>query len=538
MIVNGKLIDIKNREIYNASIVVKKNKIESIKRLNENINNLPYILPGFIDAHVHIESSMLTPTEFARLAVAHGTVATVSDPHEIGNVLGVKGVEFMIENSKLTPFKFYFGAPSCVPATSFETSGASITASDVDYLLQKPEILYLAEMMNWPGVLNKDLEVISKIRLAQKYNKPVDGHAPGLLGEQAKQYIDAGITTDHECFTYDEARNKLDNGMKVIIREGSAAKNFEALIELLDTDYLNIMFCSDDKHPDSLIEGHINELVKRALNKGLGLFKVLQVACLNPIKHYNLDVGQLRVGDDADFITIDNLNSFNVTNTYIKGQHVAQNGKSLLHNIPSLHPNNFKAEKKAEKEFKQKNTTEIIPVIEVIDGELITNRLNLKAKVENGLNVSDISRDILKITVVNRYNINAKPSISFIKNFGLKNGAIASSVGHDSHNIICIGVDDGSMTKAINLIIEAKGGISAVSNSSSMLLELPIGGLMTDKDGYEIANQYILIDKMVKEMGCDLTAPFMSLSFMALLVIPSLKLSDLGLFDGMKFQFV
>ena len=538
MIVNGKLIDIKNREIYNASIVVKKNKIESIKRLNENINNLPYILPGFIDAHVHIESSMLTPTEFARLAVAHGTVATVSDPHEIGNVLGVKGVEFMIENSKLSPFKFYFGAPSCVPATSFETSGASITVSDVDYLLQKPEILYLAEMMNWPGVLNKDLEVISKIRLAQKYNKPVDGHAPGLLGEQAKQYIDAGITTDHECFTYDEARNKLDNGMKVIIREGSAAKNFEALIELLDTDYLNIMFCSDDKHPDSLIEGHINELVKRALNKGLGLFKVLQVACLNPIKHYNLDVGQLRVGDDADFITIDNLNSFNVTNTYIKGQHVAQNGKSLLHNIPSLHPNNFKVEKKAENEFKQKNTTEIIPVIEVIDGELITNRLNLKAKVENGLNVSDISRDILKITVVNRYNINAKPSISFIKNFGLKNGAIASSVGHDSHNIICIGVDDVSMTKAINLIIEAKGGISAVSNSSSMLLELPIGGLMTDKDGYEIANQYIMIDKMVKEMGCDLTAPFMSLSFMALLVIPSLKLSDLGLFDGMKFQFV
>ena len=538
MIVNGKLIDIKNREIYNASIVVKKNKIESIKRLNENINNLPYILPGFIDAHVHIESSMLTPTEFARLAVAHGTVATVSDPHEIGNVLGVKGVEFMIENSKLSPFKFYFGAPSCVPATSFETSGASITASDVDYLLQKPEILYLAEMMNWPGVLNKDLEVISKIRLAQKYNKPVDGHAPGLLGEQAKQYIDAGITTDHECFTYDEARNKLDNGMKVIIREGSAAKNFEALIELLDTDYLNIMFCSDDKHPDSLIEGHINELVKRALNKGLDLFKVLQVACLNPIKHYNLDVGQLRVGDDADFITIDNLNSFNVTNTYIKGQHVAQNGKSLLHNIPSLHPNNFKVEKKAENEFKQKNTTEIIPVIEVIDGELITNRLNLKAKVENGLNVSDISRDILKITVVNRYNINAKPSISFIKNFGLKNGAIASSVGHDSHNIICIGVDDASMTKAINLIIEAKGGISAVSNSSSMLLELPIGGLMTDKDGYEIANQYIMIDKMVKEMGCDLTAPFMSLSFMALLVIPSLKLSDLGLFDGMKFQFV
>ena len=538
MIVNGKLIDIKNREIYNASIVVKKNKIESIKRLNENINNLPYILPGFIDAHVHIESSMLTPTEFARLAVAHGTVATVSDPHEIGNVLGVKGVEFMIENSKLSPFKFYFGAPSCVPATSFETSGASITVSDVDYLLQKPEILYLAEMMNWPGVLNKDLEVISKIRLAQKYNKPVDGHAPGLLGEQAKQYIDAGITTDHECFTYDEARNKLDNGMKVIIREGSAAKNFEALIELLDTDYLNIMFCSDDKHPDSLIEGHINELVKRALNKGLDLFKVLQVACLNPIKHYNLDVGQLRVGDDADFITIDNLNSFNVTNTYIKGQHVAQNGKSLLHNIPSLHPNNFKVEKKAENEFKQKNTTEIIPVIEVIDGELITNRLNLKAKVENGLNVSDISRDILKITVVNRYNINAKPSISFIKNFGLKNGAIASSVGHDSHNIICIGVDDVSMTKAINLIIEAKGGISAVSNSSSMLLELPIGGLMTDKDGYEIANQYIMIDKMVKEMGCDLTAPFMSLSFMALLVIPSLKLSDLGLFDGMKFQFV
>jgi len=527
MIIKGNLIDIKQNEIYSAAIHIQEGKISAINKLQENLIKAPYILPGFVDAHVHIESSMLTPTEFARLAVVHGTVATVSDPHEIGNVLGVEGVEFMIENGNKTPFKYFFGAPSCVPATIFETAGAVIDVADVDYLLQKKEVKYLAEMMNWPGVLNKDKTVFAKIALAQKYNKPVDGHAPGLLGEKAHQYIQAGISTDHECFTYEEAKNKLEHGMKVLIREGSAAKNFEALVGLIPEHYQNMMFCSDDKHPDSLVDGHINELVKRSLDKGIDLFKILQVACINPVEHYQLEVGQLKIGDDADFIMIDSLQSFHVQQTFIKGACVAKDGISLLPSIKASHPNNFKAALKSADQFKQAHTSEVIPVIEVIDGELITNRIDCAPNVINGYNESDVKSDLLKITVVNRYEKNATPAIAFIKNFGLQSGAIASSVGHDSHNIICIGVNDIAMTKVVNSIIDSKGGIAAINADKLLSIRLPIAGLMTDEDGYKISDQYIEIDKMVKEMGCSLTAPFMSLSFMALLVIPSLKLSDL-----------
>ena len=538
MTIVGNIIDIKAREIYPGLLTIKAGKIDSIQRIEEVGKQLPYLLPGFIDAHVHIESSMLVPTEFARMAVVHGTVATVSDPHEIGNVLGVEGVEFMIENGNQSPFKFFFGAPSCVPATTFETAGASITVDDVAYLLQKPTIKYLAEMMNWPGVLYKDKEVYAKIDLAKQMAKPIDGHAPGLKGQQAIEYIQAGMSTDHECFTLEEALHKLEQGMKIIIREGSAAKNFEALIELLPQYPDKMMFCSDDKHPDSLVEGHINQLVKRALAKGYDLFDVLQVACLNPIEHYDLEVGQLRVGDEADFILINNLEDFQVTHTYIKGQLVAQHGTSLLTNIPSTHPNNFQAHFKTANQFKQLNTSATIPVIEVIDGELITNRLDLSPKVIDGYNESDTDRDILKITVVNRYTPDATPAIAFIKNFRLQEGAIASSVGHDSHNIICVGVDDASIAKAINLVIESKGGLAAVSSTTEQILGLPIAGLMTDEDGYQVSENYLKLDGMVKEMGCQLQAPFMSLSFMALLVIPSLKLSDLGLFDGSAFEFV
>ncbi len=538
MTLQGNLIDIKNKEIYPVQISIKAGKIEDIRKLKEADTQLPYLLPGFIDAHVHIESSMLVPTEFARLAVVHGTVATVSDPHEIGNVLGVEGVEFMIENGNKSPFKFFFGAPSCVPATTFETAGASITVEEVDFLLQKPAIKYLAEMMNWPGVLFKDREVMEKIAIAKRIGKPIDGHAPGLKRQQATEYIQAGMSTDHECFTLEEAQHKLEQGMKIIIREGSAAKNFEALIALLPKYSDSIMFCSDDKHPDSLVEGHINQLVKRALAKGCDLFDVLQVACMNPIEHYDLEVGQLRVGDTADFILINNLEDFEITHTYIDGQLVAQAGTSFLSNIPSTHPNNFHAQPKTAKQFKQLNTSNTIPVIEVIDGELITNRLDLSPRIVNAYNESDITRDILKITVVNRYAPDASPAIAFIKNFGLQEGAIASSVGHDSHNIICVGVDDASIAKAVNLIIEAKGGLAAVSHKKEEIIRLPIAGLMTDEDGYRVSDNYLKLDGMVKEMGCTLQAPFMSLSFMALLVIPSLKLSDLGLFDGASFEFV
>ena len=536
MTITGNLIDIHTESIYPAEITISGDRIFSIKKISGNIAG-PYVLPGFVDAHVHIESSMLVPTEFARLAVVHGTVATVSDPHEIGNVLGVKGVEFMIENGKSSPFKFYFGAPSCVPATCFETAGAVIHAEDVEYLLAKPEIHYLAEMMNWPGVLNKDPEVYKKIQLAKKYGKPVDGHAPGLMGEDAASYVAAGISTDHECFTEKEALGKLQLGMHILIREGSAAKNFDALVNLIHDHYTQMMFCSDDKHPDSLVEGHINSLIKRALKKGIDLFKLLRVACYNPVLHYKLDVGLLREGDKADFIIIDNPVNFNVQKTFINGEMVAENGVSGLKSLPCLSLNNFNTHPISKQVLEVSHSGNDIAVIEVIDGELITKRLDTFPTVIAGLNVADTSRDILKIVVVNRYN-NTKPAIAFIKNFGLKEGALASSVAHDSHNVIAVGADDESIAKAINLIIEHKGGIAAVHKTKNKIIPLAVAGLMTQQDGYQVAKDYIEIDKMAKQMGSSLISPFMSLSFMALLVIPSIKLSDLGLFDGQKFTFI
>jgi adenine deaminase len=491
---------------------------------------------------------MLIPSEFARLAVVHGTVATVSDPHEIANVCGMNGVEFMIENGKTVPFKFNFGAPSCVPATTFETAGATLDSKDVGALLKRDDIKYLSEMMNFPGVLNEDAEVMKKIAAAHHLLKPVDGHAPGLRGEQAKQYIAAGITTDHECFTKEEALDKLQNGMKIIIRQGSAAKNFEALIDLLH-DYPNqMMFCSDDKHPDSLVIGHINQLCARAVAKGINLFKVLYAACMNPVLHYKLDVGLLQEGDPADFIVVKDLTNFKVSQTYINGELVSENGKSLIKSLSAGQAdqksgviNNFSCSKKNVEEFETPLTTYnsrlTIPVIEALDGQLITNKLFVQPKVLNGKIVSDPENDILKIVVVNRYK-NAPVAKAFIKNFGLKKGAIASSVAHDSHNIVAVGVDDESICRAVNLVIEQQGGVSAVDNGKEKVLALPVAGLMSNEDGYTIAEAYTAIDAMAKKLGSKLSAPFMTLSFMALLVIPHLKLSDLGLFDGDQFCFV
>jgi adenine deaminase len=532
---SANLVDIEQQAIYPARIIVQNGKIASVQRLNEQQDN--YILPGFIDAHVHIESSMLTPAEFARLAVVHGTVATVSDPHEIGNVMGVEGVQYMIENGKSVPFKFNFGAPSCVPATTFETAGAEITADDIDKLMQQDDIKYLAEMMNWPGVLHHDTDVYKKIAIAQKYNKPVDGHAPGLKGEQAKQYIAAGISTDHECFTAEEASDKLKYGMKILIREGSAAKNFDALAPLLHEHSDNMMFCSDDKHPDSLELGHINELVKRALDKNVELFKVLKAACINPVKHYKLDVGLLKEGDAADFIIVSDLEEFKILKTYIDGQVVAENGETRIEKVANKVINNFNTSLKKPGDFKIKNSSPTIRVIEALDGQLITNERLFEHKQTTPYLISDPNNDILKIAVVNRY-ADAPPAVGFISNFGLKRGAIASSVAHDSHNIIAIGVDDESLCRAVNLIIKEKGGISLTDHKTDNILPLPIAGIMTSEDGYKVAKQYADIDSRAKNLGSGLASPYMTLSFMALLVIPFLKLSDRGLFDGSGFRFV
>ncbi len=531
----GQVVSIEKRSIFSAEVTIDNGRILSIVKKEHDHKN--FILPGFIDAHIHIESSMLVPSEFARLAVCHGTVATVSDPHEIANVLGVEGVQFMIANGKKSPLKFHFGAPSCVPATSFETAGAIIDSEGIKELLASPDIYYLAEMMNYPGVLYNDPEVYKKISWAKHYNKPVDGHAPGLRGEEAKKYCAAGITTDHECFTKEEAQEKLELGMNVIIREGSAAKNFEVLIPLLPEHFEKMMFCSDDKHPDDLILGHINNLCARAVAKGVDIFKVLQAACINPAKHYNMNVGLLKEGDAADFIVVEDLKDFNVVQTYIDGELVAENGRSKIAAIPFETPNNFKVEPKTTEDFFLKPSGGHIRVIEALDGELITKEIKAESLIQNGNLVSNTTADILKMAVVNRYS-NKPPAIGFIKNFGLKKGAIASSVAHDSHNIIVVGTTDEEMCKAVNLIIKNRGGICAIGPDDEKSLALPVAGIMSDKDGWETGRLYQDIDGMSKILGCTLKAPFMTLSFMALLVIPNLKLSDKGLFSGSTFEFV
>jgi adenine deaminase len=537
------VIDLFANTITPATLHVANGRIHRITPTGATTPNpaLPYALPGFVDAHVHVESSLLVPSEFARLAVVHGTVATVSDPHEIGNVLGVAGVKYMLENGGQVPFKFCFGAPSCVPATPFETAGAEITAADIETLFQDhPKIGYLAEMMNWPGVLHRDADVMEKIRLAQQYGRPVDGHAPGLRGEDARQYAAAGISTDHECFTAEEALDKLAVGMKILVREGSAARNFEALIDLLPEHYEHMMFCSDDKHPDTLVLGHINQLVQRAVSRGQDVLQVLRVACRNPVEHYNLPVGLLREGDPADFILVDNLTDFSVQQTYLNGKLVAEKGQTMIPAVPVAVVNNFHTPPVQAADFQvvAPQAAATVRVIECFDGQLITARHDLPAHVENGLVLPNLEQDVLKLTVVNRYKP-AAPAVSFIQGFGLKQGALASSVGHDSHNITAVGCDDESLARAVNLVIAAQGGLAVVSpDGEELVLPLPVAGLMSDQEGYHVAEAYAAVDALSKQLGSPLQAPFMTLSFMALLVIPSLKLSDKGLFDGEAFRFV
>lgn len=532
----GNIVDIINKKVFPGSIKINQGKITAITP-DANAPKDRYIMPGFIDAHVHVESSMLVPSEFARLASVHGTVATISDPHEIGNVLGLEGVRYMLNNGRQVPFHFYFGAPSCVPATSFETSGATLDAQDIRTLFTEDGLIYLSEMMNYPGVLNRDPMVMEKISIAKELGKAVDGHAPGLRGEDAKRYASAGITTDHECFTLPEGQDKAALGMQILIREGSAAKNFEALHPLIKSHPAQVMFCSDDKHPNDLVVGHINQLVKRAIvDKGYDTWDVLRCACLNPVLHYKLDVGLLRVGDPADFIVVDNLRDFHVQQTYVKGQLIAENGKTLIPSVKAKEINHFHPRTISLADIAVKAKGQNVRVIQAFDGELITRGKVLPANIQAGLVVSDVKQDVLKLTVINRYS-KAPAATAFVQNFGLQKGAIASCIAHDSHNIIAVGVDDASICQAINALMQSKGGISVSNGKDCDVLPLPVAGLMSGDDGYKVAERYAAIDKKAKALGSKLQAPFMTLSFMALLVIPALKLSDKGLFDGEKFAF-
>lgn len=536
--VKGNYIDIRNRQIYPALVKVSGQKIASIKKLEEAQQQ--FILPGFIDAHIHIESSMVSPAAFSQAAAVFGTVATVSDPHEIANVCGMEGIYYMIHNAQKAAVKIHFGAPSCVPATFFETAGAIISKEDIKTLMQDPDIYYLAEVMNFPGVLNNDPELIAKIAAAKAAGKPADGHAPGLRGTAAAQYIAAGMSTDHECTTIEEALDKLAHGMKILIREGSAAKNFDALVPLFKTHAQQLMFCSDDKHPDELVKGHINQLVARAITAGYDLFDVLHAACLAPIDHYQLKVGDMRIGAPADFIVVEDTNAFKVLKTYINGQLVAENGQSLeVYTRPDL-INHFNRGPVQASDFSMQVDATLSEIsvnsIVALDGQLITLSEAATLTVINGAIGTDLKQDILKIAVVNRYQ-EAPVSIGFIKNFGLQYGAIASSVAHDSHNIVVVGVDDQSMSEAVNAIIAHKGGISLSNQTKTLCMPLPIAGLMTDKSAAEAAAEYELLDRAAKQTGTKLKSPFMTLSFMALPVIPSLKMTDKGLFNVDSFNF-
>ncbi len=533
-VLRGKIVDVIKKEIYSGCLTIRDGKIVETRR--EAHNESQYLIPGLIDAHIHIESSMLVPAEFAKLAVQHGTVSSVSDPHEIANVLGMKGVEYMIENGKTVPFKFFFGAPSCVPATAFESSGATFGLKETEELMKNSEIKYLAEMMNFPGVIYDDKLVHGKLKIAQKYNKPIDGHAPGLKGKELEKYIRSGISTDHECFTSEEALEKLKLGMKIQIREGSAARNYEALKELFNIEPDMLMLCSDDRHPDELLKGHINELVRRAIQDGYDPINVLRACTYIPSEHYKLNAGLLQEGDAADLIVVDSLHNFKVLETYIDGEKVAENGKCLFQTAKASPINIFEAQaiNKSQLEVLAKGSK--IRVIEALEGELITNELVIDAKIEDGKVLTDLDNDILKIAVINRYKP-SKPAVGFIKNFGLRQGAIASTVAHDSHNIICVGVSDEEICAAVNAIIGSKGGIVAARKGKVDILELPVAGIMSTDPGEKVAKDYERLDKLAKHFGCQLKAPYMTLSFMALLVIPSIKMSDMGLFNGSDFRF-
>ncbi len=532
--ISGHIVDVVAGKIFPGTIEVKSGKIASVTP-GDTVDN-QYILPGLIDAHVHIESSMLVPAEFARLAVVHGTTATVSDPHEIANVLGMDGIDFMIRNGNLSPFKFHFGAPSCVPATGFESSGAVINAAQIGELLQRDEILYLSEMMNFPGVIFGDEEVHQKLAFARQYNKPVDGHAPGLDSDDIKKYAAGGITTDHECTNIQEAIDKINSGMHILIREGSAARNFDALVSLLGTHPEKVMFCSDDKHPDDLVAGHINLLIQRAIRAGYDTMAVIRACTLNPVKHYKLSCGLLQPGDAADMVVVDNLTAFTVKKTFIDGVLAASDGKTLLQSFNYEAPNHFLAPPVESSDLEVVAGKGKLKVIQAFDGDLVTEKFLADPLLSDGKVVSNIPDDILKITVINRYKP-SKPAIAFIKGFGLQRGAMASTVAHDSHNIICIGTNDIDMVSVINSLVKNKGGVAVTDGKNLDVLPLPVAGLMGNADGYKVAGMYENINKRALALGGHLKAPLMTLSFMALLVIPELKLSDQGLFDGTKFAF-
>ena len=522
------------KRIYPGIVTIKAGKIESVTETERSPDH--FIMPGLADAHVHIESSMLVPSHFAVAAVRHGTVAVVTDPHEIANVLGKEGVKFMLDNAENVPVKIVFGAPSCVPATSLESAGAKIGSADIRELIEEGKVKFLAEMMNFPGVIYDDAEVHHKLEAALNAGIPIDGHAPGLTGEELKKYISAGITTDHECSSLEEALEKISGGMKILIREGSAAKNLEVLAPLISYYPEKVMLCTDDLHPETLLRGHINKLVARLISMDYNLFDVVRAASVNTYEHYRISAGTLRPGDPADFIIVDDPKTMNVLQTWIDGKCVFDGDKPLFSPGEIVKINKFKCTRLLPDEIRVINEGGKINLIVAVNGELTTDADIVQAG-EGEFVAARPEEDILKIVVKERYN-DRPPAVAFIRGFGMKHGAMASSVAHDSHNIIAVGTNDRDIVNAINLIVDAGGGMAVTSEDGAEILKLPVAGIMADLPVTAMAARYEKLSETVRSLGCRLDAPFMTLSFMALLVIPKIKMSDRGLFDGLTFKHI
>ena len=543
-----------SREIFDGTLTVEDGKIAEIKRggLPERERPYPYLMPGFIDSHVHIESSMMVPHEFARIAVSHGTIGVIADPHEIANVLGVEGVDYMIRSGRMAQFNFCFGAPSCVPALGgdVETNGATIDAEDIEKLMARQDIGFLAEMMNYPSVLAGDGEIMRKIEAARRHGKPVDGHAPGLTGHQRDQYAAAGITTDHECSTLEEGRSCVKAGMKVIIREGGAARDYEQLNPLIAESPDMVMLCTDDCHPEDFVREHINAIVMRALADGYDLWDILQAACVNPQRHYHLDWGLLQQGDPATFIIVDTVGPhFKVQSTVIRGMEVYSYNSSSLAMYLQLtasdykgdhqdYPNNFVAAPITEDDiFYNIKPGAAEHIINATDGSLVTGHEVWRMGASM---FSDTHPwlEVEKIVVYNRYQRGAKPMVGLIHGFGITNGAIAGSVAHDCHNIVAVGSNDGYIVRAINRVIEMGGGLVVVSADEENDIPLPIAGLMAPLTGHELAFRSMIMRQKVHDIGCMMKDPFITMAFMALPVIPNLKLTDRHLMDTKNMEII
>ncbi len=528
-IIEGNIVDVHGREVFPGSVAVEDGRIVSVRR--HQTPEKGFILPGFVDSHVHIESSMLTPENFGRLAVRQGTVAVVTDPHEIANVCGMEGIEFMLRNSGRSPVKCFFTIPSCVPATGFDRSAGVVSGSDVAVLAESGKFVGLSEMMNVHGVVNDDPEIVRKIGAAKAHDLPVDGHAPLATGDVLREYVARGVVTDHECTSLSEAREKVGLGMKIQIREGSAAKNYEELRPLIGMCPDRLMFCTDDAHPQQLIsEGHIRGLVARSVGMGYDLFDVLRIASVNPVEHYGLDVGLLREGDKADFIIVEDLKDFEVREVFIEGKSVLdfQAGEDAADDMINVFEHD-----PLELSSLKKEVGPEINVMKLVPDQLLTE-LGVYRTLRSDFE-SDTENDILKIVYVNRY-FNGEPQVAFCKGFGLRKGAVASSVAHDSHNIIAVGTNDADLLCAINSLVECKGGLCVVNDGEVNVLPLPIGGIMSPSAGEIVAAEYDALEGIAKDvLGCPLNAPFMTLSFLSLVVIPEVKIGEKGLFSFSKF---